>query len=361
MNDYFVWDIDPVMFTLGPFDLPFSISIPAFVIAVIAAIGLKSLGGGETTSTVDTDELSRSERRRRRREQADSQKKETILDKISDFPGWALFLGIFVIGQLIFSTSRFPSLDQIGPIAPRYYGLMFALAFLVGYQLARHMFITKGGFTQQQLDSLLMHMIVATVIGARLGHVIFYDPGYYFSNPVEILKIWEGGLASHGTAIGILIGLYLFQKKNPDAHFLWITDRVVITVAIGGAFIRIGNFFNSEILGQVSDVSWAIIFASRGPAPHHPSMLYESIWYISLFIILWMMYKKLDSNPPKGLIFSVFLVYMFTGRFLIEFTKARQAAFSGDWTISVGQWLSVPFVLLGCWIYYNYVHKRVKA
>jgi len=190
-------------------------------------------------------------------------------------------------------------------------------------------------------------MIFGTVIGARLGHCLFYNPVYYLSNPIEIFKVWEGGLASHGAAIGILVAVYLFSKKKKKYPFLWIIDRIVIVVALAGTFIRLGNLFNSEIIGKPTDVSWAFIFTAIDDLPRHPTQLYESIAYLIIFLILLFIYYKGFEKNRSGLLFGLFLVLVFTFRFFVEFLKENQSGFEAGMTLNMGQLLSIPFVLIG--------------
>ena len=201
-----------------------------------------------------------------------------------------------------------------------------------------------------EVDQLFMYVIIATVVGARLGHVLFYDPSFYLRYPAQILQVWQGGLASHGAAAGILLALYLFARKMHNMSFLWVTDRVVVVVAIAGAFIRTGNFMNSEIVGEPTDMAWGIIFTRLDMLPRHPTMLYEAILCIAVFGILWKVYKNYDNNPPEGSLFGLFLTILFSGRFLLEFTKMEQAAFAADWIFNMGQWLSVPLIAVGIWL-----------
>ncbi|TNE73838.1 prolipoprotein diacylglyceryl transferase [bacterium] len=249
--------------------------------------------------------------------------------------------------------------ESFGPLAVRWYGLLFAGSFVVGYQIgAKH--FREAGFTQKQIDSLLTYMIVAVVAGARLGHCLFYDPVYYLSNPLEILMIWKGGLASHGAAIGVLIAMVLFAQKNKPFTLWMIADRLMIPVAIGTAFIRLGNFFNSEIIGEPSTLPWAVVFEAEDMLPRHPTMLYESFSYMIMVGILLYMYKAFDKKPPEGLMFGVFLIYMFTARFIIEISKTSQAAYQ-EVLMSTGQWLSIPFILMGIWVLVTIGLKNYKA
>lgn len=254
-----------------------------------------------------------------------------------------------------------PTAFTLGPLEPRWYGILFAGAFVAGYFLMRNMY-RAAGRTLEELDKLLTYVMIATVIGARLGHVLFYDPAFYLRHPSEILAIWHGGLASHGAAIGIILAMWLYVKKVKNMNFLWLADRVVVVVATGGAFIRIGNFMNSEILGKPSDLPWAVIFANarqlteaQQMIPRHPTMLYEALLCLVIFAILWGIYKKYSTRPPEGSLFGLFLVLLFGGRFLLEYTKLNQAAFTGGWTFNMGQWLSIPLIALGLWLIFKKV------
>jgi phosphatidylglycerol---prolipoprotein diacylglyceryl transferase len=239
-----------------------------------------------------------------------------------------------------------PEIFHVGPISVRWYGFLFAMAFVVGYFIMTWVF-KKEGRPQADLEQLSVYMIFGTVIGARLGHCLFYNPVYYLSNPIEIFKVWEGGLASHGAAIGILVAVYLFSKKKKNYPFLWIIDRIVIVVALAGTFIRLGNLFNSEIIGKPTDVSWAFIFTAIDDLPRHPTQLYESIAYLIIFLILLFIYYKGFEKNRSGLLFGLFLVLVFTFRFFVEFLKENQSGFEAGMTLNMGQLLSIPFVLIG--------------
>ncbi len=242
-----------------------------------------------------------------------------------------------------------PEIFRIGFIAIRWYSLLFMLAFVVGLYIFNWIY-KKEHKPPQDLDTLLIYMLLGTVIGARLGHCLFYDPGYYLSHPIKILMVWEGGLASHGAAIGILIALWLYSKKKPDQPFFWITDRIVITVALAGSFIRLGNLFNSEIIGRPTHVPWAFIFVRVDNIPRHPSQIYESLAYLIIFIILLMLYKKKGAETPRGQLFGWFLILVFSFRFFVEFFKAVQEPFEAHLPLDMGQLLSIPLVLLGIYI-----------
>ena len=327
-NNYITWGPDPVIFTIPQFELPIPISIFGLILAAILFyFGLQKL-------------------------KADAPKNESP----AEWKGWALALGAFVVGQLPFLLIQSPSLENVGPIEPRWYGLMFASAFIFGYLITSKMY-SHAGRTQQELDRLLIYVLIATVIGARLGHVMFYNPDFYLRNIHLIPQVWTGGLASHGAAIGIIIAMYLYVRKTKKMTFFWLADRVVPGVAIGGMFIRIGNFMNSEILGRETDLPWAVIFeiapsleAAERMIPRHPSMLYESLLCIIVLAVLWFIYKKYQNRPPEGSLFATFLVMLFTGRFLIEFTKLHHSEFEASWALNMGQWLSIPLVAYGIWV-----------
>lgn len=239
-----------------------------------------------------------------------------------------------------------PIIFKIGPFAPRWYGLLFAVSFLLGYYIVRWMYRQEGK-PQRDLDRLLLYMLAGTVIGARLGHILFYDPGYYFGHPLEILKVWQGGLASHGGALGILTALYLYARRHPKEPYLWLLDRIAVPVALAGFFIRFGNLFNSEIIGVPAQVPWAFIFAHVDLVPRHPAQLYEAIGYGLIFVMLFALYRKQGARLPRGLLLGLFLVSVFTFRFFVEFVKVRQAAFGEALLLSMGQLLSIPMILAG--------------
>ena len=203
-------------------------------------------------------------------------------------------------------------------------------------------------------------MALGTVIGARLGHCLFYEPDYYLSNPVEILKIWKGGLASHGAAIGILIALYLFVRKYKKP-FIWILDRIVVVVALGGALIRLGNLMNSEIYGVETSLPWGFVFVRNNEVvPKHPTQIYEALTYFFVFGLLFWIYLKTKGQFRSGTLFGLFLILVFGIRFLIEFIKEDQVPFEEGMTLNMGQLLSIPFVLLGFGILYYYYRKSKK-
>jgi prolipoprotein diacylglyceryl transferase len=336
-DSYFHWGANPNLVDGLTIPLPFSFSIMGIILAII----FMYLG---FTYWINADQKEKGNRRKSRQEPEPA-------------PWWqstAVVLGSLVIGQIVALLFDPTMLDAIGPIEIRYYGPLFASAFIAGYAIEFKLF-RDANRSQEELEELLTTILIATVIGARLGHVLFYDPSFYLRNPSEIIKIWHGGLASHGAAIGILLAMYWFAQRKYQMSFLWLADRVVVAVAIGGAFIRIGNFTNSEIVGQVTDLPWAIVFERLDMLPRHPTMLYESVLCVIVFAALLLLYRAYQQNPPEGAMFGTFLVMLFGGRFFLEYTKIPQAGFAADWAINMGQILSLPLIIAGLWLLFRYV------
>ena len=239
-----------------------------------------------------------------------------------------------------------PVMFHIGDWSVRWYGLLFALGFVAGIYIITRMF-RKDGVDRNWVDSLFLFVVIGTVIGARLGHVFFYDWAYYKVHPGEILKIWHGGLASHGGAIGIILMLWWWSKKYSKKSILWALDRVVVPAALVGAFIRTGNLINSEIYGMPSSLPWAFIFVREDNIPRHPTQIYEALAYLSIFIFLMYLFFKTDVRFKQGRIFGWFMLLIFGFRFFIEFIKADQVAFEANMSLNMGQWLSIPLALTG--------------
>ncbi len=345
-HNYFYWEGHPILVELGSIELPFPLNILGLLLGIIAYFWIAN-----TFFTEGQSEKNAKKRKRKKREKAEEQ-----TSQLTGWQAFGLFTGCIVAGQILFLVLPGPSFEQIGPITLRWYGLLFATAFLSGYFITRKLF-RDAGRPIEQVDLLLTYVLIATIVGARLGHVFFYEAEYYLRNPVEILYIWRGGLASHGATIGILIGLYLYIRRIGDMSFFWLTDRVALPVIFGGTFIRIGNFFNSEIYGIETSVPWAVIFASVDEVPRHPSMLYEAIFALLIFTVLVLIYRHYKSNPPIGLITGWFMILLFSSRILVEFTKVDPARFAHDWMLAMGQLLSIPFVLFGIWILWKQVPK----
>lgn len=244
-----------------------------------------------------------------------------------------------------------PEIVKLGPITLRWYGLLFALGFLLGLFMVKKMFVAEKA-PEEWLDKAFIYVVVGAVVGARLGHVFFYDWDYYSKNLLDIPKVWEGGLASHGGAIGIILALWIFSRRVSKKSILWILDKVVVPTALAGCFIRLGNLMNSEIVGTTSDVSWAFHFVNAHPpendGPRHPVQLYESISYLSIFILLYFSYWKTNAAKKPGFLFGLFLILVWTARFLLEYIKSSQGGFEESLGyFSTGQWLSIPFIVLG--------------
>lgn len=251
-----------------------------------------------------------------------------------------------------------PEIFSLGPLTVRYYGLFFAMAFLSGYYIIERMF-KREDIPEKWLDKLFLYVVIATVVGARLGHVFFYGWDYYSQNPGEILAIWHGGLASHGGAIGILVAIYYYSRKVSKKPMLWILDRLVVPVALAAVFIRLGNLMNSEIVGRVTDVPWAFWFQRVDPEAvtlRHPTQIYEALAYLGTFVYLMFLYWKTNARLRQGLLFGVFLIGIFASRFVIEFVKADQEAFEAGMVMNMGQILSIPFVVAGLY----YVNRAIK-
>jgi phosphatidylglycerol---prolipoprotein diacylglyceryl transferase len=332
-NSHFVWDADPVVFRIPEFQLP----VPLSILGLLVGIAIIWFGWQKWMSPDDPDR--------------------------PDTPVWKPLLiitGGLILGQLLLFPFGGPSIESFGPIEPRWYGLMFACAFIFGYLLGARL-LKEGGRSTEEIDRLLIYILIATIVGARLGHIIFYDLEFYLRNPQFIPAIWRGGLASHGAAVAIIIAMWLFAKRTPRMTFLWLADRVVPAVAVGGMFIRIGNFFNSEILGTPTDLPWAIIFANIDQVPRHPSMLYESLSTVLVLGVLMWIYYRYDKKPPEGSLFGSFLILLFSGRFLIEFTKLHHADFEATLLLNMGQWLSIPLVLIGIWLLISKVNWKKKV
>lgn len=261
-----------------------------------------------------------------------------------------------------------PVLFHIGSLGIRWYSLLFVSGFIIGWYMMRH-FFRKEGVSEKLLDPLLYTMLICVIVGARLGHCIFYDPQYYFGSWkgfAEVFMPWKGGLASHGGAVGIVLGMWWYSNKyGKKAGFdlLWILDRLVIIVCFAGALIRIGNFFNSEIYGYHTTLPWGVVFERTGdPLPKHPTMLYEAICYIILGLVLLYLYNHKLDKMKRGEFLGIFLTFCFGLRGLLEFTKAPSVVVFtiGDVVINMGHILSLPCVIIGI-IIWIVAHKRGKS
>lgn len=246
-----------------------------------------------------------------------------------------------------------PVIFNLGPLALRWYSILFVSGFIIGWFIFKR-FFKQEGIPEQLLDPLLYTLLIATIVGARLGHCLFYQPDYYLGSWdgfLEIFMPWKGGLASHGGAIALILAMWWFSRKygrKYDFDFLWIMDRLVITVCFAGALIRLGNLFNSEIYGDVTSLPWGIIFDLRGETmPKHPTQLYEAFSYLILGLgLMWAYNNRLD-RLKRGEIFGIFLIILFGMRLLIEFIKEPQVGFEESMALNMGQVLSIPFITAG--------------
>jgi phosphatidylglycerol:prolipoprotein diacylglycerol transferase len=258
-----------------------------------------------------------------------------------------------------------PELFSFGQISIRWYGLMFAMGFLLGFTILTRMFKSEGS-DPDWVEKLFVYVIIATIVGARLGHVFFYGWEYYSQHLLEIFlpiaKVGDGykfvgfqGLASHGGAFGILLAVWIFSKRVTKRPLLWTLDRLLVPVALVGAMIRTGNLMNSEIYGVATNLPWGFIFErNHETIAKHPTQIYEALCYlISFGILMYFFYKKKGFKDRTGLLTGVFFIGIFFTRFLIEFIKEPQETFEVGMALNMGQILSIPFVLTGIWLIYH--------
>ena len=257
-----------------------------------------------------------------------------------------------------------PEFFSLGPISVRWYGLMFAMGFLLGFSILTHMLKFEGS-DPVLVEKLFVYVIIATIVGARLGHVIFYGWEYYSTHLIEIfLPIAKGdngykfvgfqGLASHGGAMGIIVAVWLFSIRVTKRPILWTLDRLVVPIALVGAMIRFGNLMNSEIYGVATNLPWGFIFERNNETiAKHPTAIYESICYLLSFgLLLYFYYKKKELKDRTGFLTGVFFIAIFSARFFIEFIKENQESFESGMSLNMGQILSIPFVVAGIALVY---------
>ena len=248
-----------------------------------------------------------------------------------------------------------PVLLTLGPITIHWYGALFAAAIMAGLHSMKWLY-QQDNISTASLDDLLLYAVIGLIVGARLAHCLLYDPHYYLSNPLKILAINEGGLASHGGGLGLIIAVYFYARKHKIKH-LWLLDRLAIATALFGIFVRSANFINAEILGKPSTVAWAIIFERIDTIPRHPAQLYEAFAYLSIFLILHLLYKTSQIKQHHGMLLGLFLMLTFSARFMIEFFKQSQAAYSLGISLNTGQLLSIPFFVVGLFLLINGARK----
>lgn len=254
----------------------------------------------------------------------------------------------------------------------RWYGLLWASALLASHFYMNRIYRTEGR-TNKQLDTLTLYIILGTILGARLGHCLFYGPLWdvydgagnlveegYLAHPLNILKIYEGGLASHGGAIGIIIGALLYCRKEKE-NLLWLFDRLVVVVPLAAMLIRLGNLMNSEIIGKETDLPFAFIFTQIDSLPRHPAQLYEAIFYSFLFIVMYWLWKNKRETLGSGFMLGLLCVALFTLRFFVEFIKENQVDFENNMSLNMGQILSIPFVMFGVFMMWRSKNHRVNS
>ena len=252
-----------------------------------------------------------------------------------------------------------PILLTLGPIQVRYYGLLFAIMMIGGYYLWQWQML-RGGHTQKQAEGFFLWGAIAVIGGSRLGQVLFYDPARYLANPIEILYVWRGGLASHGATLGLVLVLYLYARHLKLSK-LEVLDRFSMSAALGALMVRIGNFMNSEIIGRITNLPWCVHFVrylDGGKYCRHPSQLYEASFGLAILVGLVLLERKLGKKRPPALLIGVFLVSYFFCRFLVEFVKEYQILPSGS-SLTMGQYLSIPFFLMGVYLLvYAWKHRH---
>lgn len=250
-----------------------------------------------------------------------------------------------------------PAIFTIGSKEIRWYSLMFIIGFGIGYKIVERMW-RRESINPKWIDPLLYYTLIGTVVGARFGHCLFYDPGYYLSHPIEILKVWEGGLASHGGVLGIIVAIYFYSKHVSRQSMLWTFDKLVVPTGLVAALIRIGNLMNHEVYGHPTDLPWGFRFIENlhawrqgaepiFSAPSHPTQIYEAVCYLLTFVLCMWLYFKKEAWKKEGLIFGIFMICIFTARFFIEFLKNNQEDFEAAMPINMGQCLSIPFIVMG--------------
>ena len=247
-----------------------------------------------------------------------------------------------------------PEIVDIGPLTLRWYGLLFASGFLIGLFIVKRMFAEEK-LPEAWLDKLFIYMVVGSILGARLGHVFFYEWEYYSQHLDEIIKVWQGGLASHGGAVGIFIAMWIYSRRVSKKSILWVFDKLATPVALAGFFIRMGNLMNSEIIGRETDVPWAFIFEKVDDVPRHAVQFYEALFYLASFVILYWVYWKTDKRHKLGYIFGLWLLLIWGGRFVLEFFKEDLGGIQSYFgnVLSTGQLLSIPLIIWGLYLVFR--------
>ncbi len=259
---------------------------------------------------------------------------------------------------MLFTNNLNPDLLSLGPLTIRWYGLFFATGILLNYFVTRAIF-KKEKLKIEDLESVAIYLVLGVVIGARLGHVLFYNLDYFISHPLEIFQIWQGGLSSHGAALGVLISYFLWIKIN-HLDFKKYADLLVISMPLTAMFVRIGNFFNSEIVGKPTEGNFGVIFQKLDENfPRHPSQLYEAIQNLFIFIILYLVYRKYYQKIPPLFILLLYVTLYFSTRFMVEFWKEKFIL--TDFSLSMGQILSIPGIIIGLAYFLFYYQKKTDT
>ena len=334
--NFIIWNVDPVLVHIGPFSFNYLYIILLIVVLYAFILAYRHFIQRKKHILKSTND-----------------KKETITLSQKDFKlfrfddlYFVLFAGLFFFLRII---DVLPEIIPIN-IAIRWYGLLWAIGIYATLLIVQKLFKHEG-LPEAWLDKLFMYTVIGTILGARIGHCLFYEWDYFSQHPLEILYIWHGGLASHGGAIGILIAMYFFDKNVSKKGYVWIFDRLVIGVAICGASIRLGNLMNSEIYGSATTMPWGFIFLrNKETMPMHPTQIYEILYCLITFVVVWWLYWKKEAYKKNGLIFGVFLIGIFGSRFVLEFLKNNQESFEADMLINMGQILSLPFIAWGIWL-----------
>lgn len=262
-----------------------------------------------------------------------------------------------------------PVLFTLGWFQLRWYALMFIVGFFIGIKIMEWVY-RREGYNPERVYYLFIACFVGTLVGARLGHCFFYDPGYYLANPLEIFKTWKGGLASHGGTIGVILCV-MWYARHDGLSKLWLLDRLSIAVAPVAALIRVGNLFNHEIYGHETSLPWGTRFVTNIHAweqgaeplfcdPSHPTQIYEALAYVGVFLACWGLYKFTQAGRHRGVIFGVFLLGIFVSRFFIEFIKNEQEGWEQGMLLDMGQLLSIPFIVLGAWFVWKGLRSPAK-
>lgn len=268
-----------------------------------------------------------------------------------------------MLEALVINWDVNPELLSLGSLSIRWYSLLFISGFILGWFIFRW-FCRRENVSETVLDPLLYTLLIGTIVGARLGHCLFYQPDYYLTSEhfLEIFMPWKGGLASHGGTLVLFFALIWFARKYGKKHnfdFLWLLDHLAIPTSFAAMFIRLGNLFNSEIYGAVTDLPWGFVFVRDGQTlPAHPTQLYEALSYALLGVVLLLLYKNRVKGLYRGSYIGIFFVVLFGMRFIIEFVKNNQVSFEEGMALNMGQLLSIPFILIGLAILvYSYKKK----